>query len=191
MRIQPRVPPCMCETAKGLRRDGRAWLPRAEPARDVLLRPEEIHRTSGEDDVVPPARRRDETVEEEVGPLDPATRDLHGVRLATVGTGRLDATIDFQGAADTERVPGTVGVPPAAARIYPVRRWHRRERVCHLDLVRRRIQHQRVRFVQLSPARPYVALVAEFSCNRSPTGSTNAAYVRLRRSSSSASISGR
>ena len=46
-----------------------AGLPRAEPAGDVLLRPEEIHRASGEDDVVPPLRRRDEAVEEPGGRL--------------------------------------------------------------------------------------------------------------------------
>ena len=159
----------MCEIAKGLRRDGRAGRPRAEPAFDVLLRPEEIHRTSGEDNVVPPVRGRDETVEEKVGTVDRSTRDFHGVRLAAVGTGRLDATVDIERAENAESVPGAVGVPPAAARMYPVRRWHRRKWVRHPDLVRSRIQYERVGLVQPTPARPYAGLVPEFSSSRRTT----------------------
>ena len=46
--------------------DRRAGLASVEPPCDVLLRPEEVHGTSREDDVVPPRRRRDEAVEEQV-----------------------------------------------------------------------------------------------------------------------------
>jgi hypothetical protein len=52
---------------------------------------------------------------------------------------------------------------PTAARPHPVGRRHRRERVRHPDLVRSRIQHERVGFVQLTPALEYVGLVPELS----------------------------
>src|SRR5205809_882916 len=111
----------------------------------------------------------DEKVEQKLGTVDRPTRDFHGVRLTAVGTGRLDATVDVERAENAESVPGAVGVPPAAARMYPVRRWHGRKWVRHPDLVRRRVQDERVGFVQLPPARPYVGLVSEFSSSRRTT----------------------
>ena len=92
-------------------------LPPAEPAGDVLFRPEEVHRASGEDDVVPPVRRRDEDVEEERLVVQALVANLDGDRLAAVGAGRLDPAVDMERGADAERVPRTVAVPPAAARL--------------------------------------------------------------------------
>src|SRR6266446_1443377 len=72
-----------------------------QPARDVLFRPEEIHRASGEADVAPPVRRRNEAVEEQLaGPVA-----LDGECLAAVGAGGLDAPLDSERRADAEGVP--------------------------------------------------------------------------------------
>src|SRR5204862_7259377 len=64
VRWQPIVPPGMRERAQCGHADRRAGWPSAEPAFDVLLRPEEVHRASGEDDVVPPVGCRNPAVEE-------------------------------------------------------------------------------------------------------------------------------
>ena len=72
--------------------------------------------------------------------------------LAGVGAGGLDLPVDVQGSADPERVPGAVGIPPAAAGLDPVRRRDSGERVRHSDLIRRRIEHERVLVVQAAPA---------------------------------------
>jgi hypothetical protein len=53
--------------------------------------------------------------------------------------------------------------------MYPVCRWYRRKWVRHPDLVRSRIQYERVGVVQLTPACPYVGLVPEFSSSRRTT----------------------
>ena len=50
------APPCVRELAQLRDSDRRSRIAPAEPAIDVLFRPEEIHRASGEDDVVPPTR---------------------------------------------------------------------------------------------------------------------------------------
>src|SRR2546430_15353948 len=101
----------MCEIAEGLRRDRRAWRPGAEPSCDVLLRPEEIHRTSREDDVVPPVCCGDETVEQQIGAIRPLLDDLDGILLAAVRTRRLDASVDLERAENAEGVPSAVGIP--------------------------------------------------------------------------------
>src|SRR5215467_12706411 len=53
------APPGVGELAQRGHGDGGAWLAADEPALDVLSRPEEVHRASSEDDVVPPAGRRE------------------------------------------------------------------------------------------------------------------------------------
>ena len=63
-----------------------------QPALDVLFRPEEIHGASGEADIAPPARRRNQAVEEQLaGPVA-----FEGERLAAVGAGGLDVPLDSE-----------------------------------------------------------------------------------------------
>ena len=64
-RGQAIAPPGVCEPAERGDGDGRAPVAIAEPALNVLLRPEEIHRASGEHDVVPPVRGGDQAVKEQ------------------------------------------------------------------------------------------------------------------------------
>jgi hypothetical protein len=78
----------------------------------VLSRPEEIHRASGEADVVPPAGGGEEAVEEQaplVG-LPAVHRDRD--RFPAVGAGGLDVAVDVERGADPERIPGAVRIPP-------------------------------------------------------------------------------
>src|SRR5207248_2609954 len=106
VRCDPVVPPGVREVAQCRGRNRGARLPPSEPALDVLLRPEEIHRASGEDDVVPPARRGNQAVEEHIVAVLPAPSDLDLDRRAAVRAGRLDPPVGTQGRADPERVPG-------------------------------------------------------------------------------------
>jgi hypothetical protein len=85
---------------------------RVEPAREVLLRPEEDHRASGEGDVVPPAPRGDDEVDEQLGAADElAVADLELERLAAVRAARDDGAVGVERAGDPERVPGAVREP--------------------------------------------------------------------------------
>src|SRR4030095_691834 len=59
------TPPFLSERRELGHGNRRARRPAGEPALDVLFRPEEVHRASGEDDVVPPLRGRHEAVEDE------------------------------------------------------------------------------------------------------------------------------
>ena len=83
--VEACVPPGVCEVAKGLRWDGRTGFAGAEPPSDVFFRPEEIHGASGEHDVVPPVRGRDEAVKQEVRTIGLLSSDLEGIGLAAVG----------------------------------------------------------------------------------------------------------
>lgn len=67
-------------------RDRFAPFAAVEPALDVLLRPEEVHRASGEGDVVPPVRGGDEAVKEEALVVWPVPADLDADLLPAVGT---------------------------------------------------------------------------------------------------------
>src|SRR5206468_1281991 len=102
IRAQRRVPPCMREVAQCRRGNRRARLPRAEPSCDVLLRPEEIHNASGEDDVVPPVHCGYKAMEQQIGTVDRLLDDLDYIRLAAIGTRRLDSTVDLEGAENAE-----------------------------------------------------------------------------------------
>src|SRR5512134_927409 len=53
--LDPIAPPCVRQLTQLRDADRRAGSSRTEPATDVLLRPEEIHRASSESDVVPPS----------------------------------------------------------------------------------------------------------------------------------------
>ena len=63
--IESITPPRVGEFAQLRDAQRGAWFPTAEPSRHMLLRPEEVHRASGEDDVVPPGGRGNEAVEEQ------------------------------------------------------------------------------------------------------------------------------
>src|SRR5262245_32864437 len=64
-RVEAVVPPRFREMGELPDRDRCPLRPAPEPAVDVLFRPEEVHRASGVDDVVPPVSRGDEAVEDE------------------------------------------------------------------------------------------------------------------------------
>src|SRR5207237_6474830 len=102
------APPRVRELAQLRDRDRGARRAASEPAGDVLLRPEEVHRASGEDDVVPPVRRGDEAMEEQRVVVGLLVADVDGHRLAAVGARRLDPAVDVQRGADAERVPRAV-----------------------------------------------------------------------------------
>src|SRR5438552_3459752 len=146
------VPPCVREIAERRDRDRRARLAAGEPALDVLLRPEEVHRASGEDDVVPPVRGGHEAVEQEAFVVRLLAAHLNGDRLAAVGTGGLDAAVDVQRGADPEGVPGAVAVPRAAGRLHAVGRRDGGEGIRHADFAARGVEHERVRVVEPAPA---------------------------------------
>jgi hypothetical protein len=114
VRMEAGVPPCVSEVAQDLGGDRGARSSCAKPSCDVLLRPEEVHGASGEDDVVPPTRGWYETVEEQVRTVDSPFFDLHEVGLATIGARRLHSTVDGERAENAESVPSTIGVPPTA-----------------------------------------------------------------------------
>jgi hypothetical protein len=108
-------------------------------------------------------------MEEEIRPVDLPIRDFHGIRLSTVRTRRLDATVDVERAENAARIPGTVGVPPATPRMDPVRGRHSRERIGHPELVRRRVEHEGVSLMQPTPSCSHVGLVSELSGSRRAT----------------------
>lgn len=131
--------------------DRRAGSPGTEPAADVLFRPEEIHRASSDDDVVPPSNGWDEAMEPQAFIVRLLIAHLHRDRLTTVGARRVDATVDIERSADTERVPRTVRVPPSVIGEHPIGDRNRRERVSHPDLAGVRLQHQCMIIVQPLP----------------------------------------
>ena len=81
----------------------------------VLLRPEEIHRASGEDDVVPPVRGRDVHVHDVVVRRRSSAADVDLDRLARSPARARDVPVDVERREDAERVPRAVRVPPAIA----------------------------------------------------------------------------
>jgi hypothetical protein len=151
LRRQPVDPPRVGELAERRHRDRCPPGASSEPSIDVLLRPEEIHGASGEDDVVPPAAGGHEAVEEQALFVQALVPNLEGDRLTAVGAGGLDATVDVERSEDPERVPRTIGVPPALGRAHTVSRGYCRERVRHPKLVARRAQDEGMLGVQPSP----------------------------------------
>ena len=63
--------PGMRQLAELGHRDDCSGITCPEPSLDVLFRPEEIHRVSGEDDVVPPARSGNQRMKEKTLVIDP------------------------------------------------------------------------------------------------------------------------
>src|SRR5689334_9938024 len=89
---------------------------RLAPLARPLFRPEEEHLASGEDDVVPPARRRDDAVEEPVARLGTVARDLQAKGLHRLLAARLDDGLLVERRRDAEGVPGAVRVVGDALR---------------------------------------------------------------------------
>jgi len=73
---------------------------------------------------------------------------VNGERLAAVGARALDAAVAVQSGTDRERVPGTVRVPLASARLHAPSAGHAREGVEHPDLEGVTLEDERVRIVQ-------------------------------------------
>src|SRR5205085_7835321 len=155
------APPSVCQVAELLGVDCRPGFVALllEPSSYVLLRPEEMHRASGEDDVVPPVRGRHDNVEDVFVGEGPFVADVDLDRLAAVGTGAGDMAVDMECRRDAEGVPGAVSIPRAAFGLDSVRRRHGRERIGHPDLGAVRLEHEGVGVVEAAERGP--DLVAE------------------------------
>src|SRR5712691_10326623 len=79
------APPRVCELAQLRDRNRGTGAPPCEPACDVLLRPEEVHPASGEDDVLPPPLGGDEAMEEQGRIVWPFAAHGHRQSAAAVG----------------------------------------------------------------------------------------------------------
>src|SRR5205085_5904591 len=86
-----------------------------KPPIDVLFRPEEIHRASGEDDVLPPPSGGDQAVKQEALVVDLLATNLECDPLTAVRTRRLDAAIRVQSGTDADCIPRAVPIPPVTA----------------------------------------------------------------------------
>ena len=144
-----------CASSESLAHGDRcARLATGEPAGDVLFRPEEIHLASGEADVVPPVRRRDEAMEERVS-CSRAARSQTSKLIGSPQSGQVLSTRPSVRSA--ARMPiashAQLRVPVASRRrATSIRRWHRRERVRHQQLAVR-VEDERVLVVQAPPDR--------------------------------------
>ena len=114
------------------------------------------------------ARGRDEAVEDERLVVGLRIPYLDRDRVAAVRARRLDAAVDMQRGADPECIPRAVRVPPTAARLDTVGGRHRRKRIRHPQLVRRRVKDERVRVVEATPRRENVLRIAELCGSRRP-----------------------
>lgn len=94
VRIDPIAPPFVRQFTQLRDGDRRARSSRTEPATDVLFRPEEIHRASSENDVVPPSNCWDHTMEQQAFIVRPLIAHVDRDRLTAVGARRFDTTID-------------------------------------------------------------------------------------------------
>src|SRR2546423_5383266 len=118
---------------------GGGWRSRAawstgEPAIDVLFRPKETHRASGEDRVVPPAGRWDQAMKDGVGRPRTFLSDVDSNRFVAIRACSLDRAVDSERRTDAEGVPGAVAVPGPAGGVHPKGGGNRRERCSHPDL---------------------------------------------------------
>lgn len=154
VRREPITPPGFGELAELPYADRRSRTPACQPPCYMLFRPEEVHRASGEDDVVPPLRSRHQTVEDQFRHVRTLIADEDGHGFAAVPAGGFDPSIRGEGGTDAERIPGTVGIPPAAACMHAVGRRNGGKWVCHADLAGFGIQHQRMLVMQGAPTGP-------------------------------------
>lgn len=146
------APPLLRELGELRNEDRPAWFAASEPALDVLLRPEEVHRASGEDDVIPPVRGGDEAVEEKAFVIGPVVADFDADLLAAVRTKRLNMAVGLEDDADPEGIPRAVRVPVAIRGVDPKRSRDGRERIRHPNRRAGKVEHESVRFVKPSPA---------------------------------------
>ena len=120
-----------------------------EPALEVLLRPEEDHRASGEADVVPPAACGNENVAQEVGAPDELAVTYDELeRIPAARALRRDLPVRVERARNPERVPAARPGPDPAAGSNSVRRRREAERVRHPDVRRAGEQDERMRVVE-------------------------------------------
>ena len=80
------TPPRMGQLAELSDGNGRPRPASTEPSSNVFLRPEEIHRASGIDDVLPPCGRGHEAVKEQRLVVRPLVFDRNADRVAAIGT---------------------------------------------------------------------------------------------------------
>ena len=132
--------------------NGHSWLASSEPSRNVLFRPEEIHRCSREDDVVPPLARRDQAVEQQACVIRSPVLHFNRHSLTAVRARCFQLSISVQGAEDAERVPCAIGVPPPTIGVYSIGTRDGREWIQHSGLGRRLVQHQTMSVVQPPPS---------------------------------------
>jgi hypothetical protein len=88
----------------------------------VLFRTEEIHRASGEDDVVPPVGGGNCYVEDVLVGDRALAADVDRDRVAAIRAGARDVAVDMERGRDPEGVPGAVSIPGAAVSPDSVRR---------------------------------------------------------------------
>ena len=98
---------------------------------NVLLRPEEIHGGSGEDDVVLPTSGGHEAVEHQGLVARPPIADLDFDAFTAVRARGVDPPVKVRHGTDAEGIPGTVGVPLSAGDMPPMRSHDGGERVEH------------------------------------------------------------
>ncbi len=149
--VESIAPPCVGQLAQLGGAERGAWFPTVEPSHHMLLRPEEVHRASGEDDVVPPGGCRNEAVEEQAFVAWSRRAYLALDGLIAVSAHSLDAAVDVQCGADAKRVPRTVRIPRSAVRMNAIRRRHGGERIGHPQFGCARVQNDGVRVVQPPP----------------------------------------
>ena len=101
------------------------------PGSDVVFRPEEQHRGSGEADVAPPVasgnRKVNDTRSGDERPVD----DGDDQRLAGHGTGGGHRAVDAEQRQDGKAVPDAVAPPLASPRAHEERGWNSGERLGH------------------------------------------------------------
>jgi hypothetical protein len=97
-------------------RDGGARGTGPQPAFDVFFRPEEVHRTSGECDLVPPVRGRDEAMEQQARVVGAPPGHVDRDRFPTIRAGAIDPPIHPQRSQDPESIPGAIADQRPSAR---------------------------------------------------------------------------
>ncbi len=95
VRSQPVAVPGVRELADLSDRDRGTWLSFSQPGPEVLFRPEEIHRASREDDVVPPAFCGHQAVEGVVVADGALVLYVDDDRLSAIRAGSLDSAVDM------------------------------------------------------------------------------------------------
>jgi hypothetical protein len=117
----------------------------------MFLRPEEVHRASGEDDVVPPLRSRDQAVEDLTLGIRALVVYVDGDGIPAIGAGSLNAAVDVERRADPKRIPSTVRVPPPVERQHAIGSRNGREWIRHAQSSVAGVEDERMLVVKLTP----------------------------------------